>query len=309
MSGADRGLDHVIIFVRDLEATRDSYRKLGFAVPSADEIGILPSGFRFGETYFAHTHQYLEWRAIHDFQEAARSRPRFVRFVERFEGALTLVVAVESVHSTAEFLRARGFQVTDPQPAPWVVDREPVWWYIAFANFFLPIDPSARSEASPSRIVSFSSSAVLAKIRAQVRAEKWPRQPNTARALRAAWIAVSDVGTVAREYEAIGLQKGEIREVPVLGAAGCEIEADRGDLLLLQPRDATGPVASFLAGRGEGLMGVSIEVDDLTVAHELLERNTGRVFPRARGPYGESVIIPPDLTHGVWLDLFQSVAQ
>jgi hypothetical protein len=91
-----------------------------------------------------------------------------------------------------------------------------------------------------------------------------------------------------------------------LARTGQEIEAGQGPILLLQPQNTTGTVSSFLAERGaEGIMGVSVEVGNLQTARSLLESNTKLQFQPYAGPYGQSILIPPEFTHGVWIEFFQ----
>ncbi len=90
-----------------------------------------------------------------------------------------------------------------------------------------------------------------------------------------------------------------------LGAIGREIDAGQGMILLVQPTSKKGKVASFLADRGEGIMGISVEVASLETARELLEKNTKRKFGHFPGPYGNSILIPPEITHGLWIEFFQ----
>ncbi len=77
-----------------------------------------------------------------------------------------------------------------------------------------------------------------------------------------------------------------------------------GAILLLSPRMLEGKTGSFLAKRGEGVVGVSLQVKNLATAQRILEGCRGEEFQRYDGVYGESLLVPPELTHGVWLELF-----
>ena len=82
--GDGRGIDHVIIYVWDLETAKPSYRDLGFVVaPRGEGNTQLPSGFVLSEAFFPETFQSLEWRAIDDRELARRERPRIVSFLEQ----------------------------------------------------------------------------------------------------------------------------------------------------------------------------------------------------------------------------------
>ena len=52
-------------------------------------------------------------------------------------------------------------------------------------------------------------------------------------------------------------------------------------------------------------MGVSIEVASLQTARSLLQANAKRQFDPYAGPYGQSILISPELTHGLWIEFFQ----
>jgi hypothetical protein len=53
-------------------------------------------------------------------------------------------------------------------------------------------------------------------------------------------------------------------------------------------------------------MGVSIEVASLETARALLEKNTKRELVSYAGAYGNSILIPAELAHGVWIEMFQT---
>lgn len=307
--GDGRGLDHIVIFVRDLEAAKDTYRDtLGFAVPPRGEVYTLPSGFKFSETAFRETFQYLEWRAIDDRKKAEQYRSRFVNFVEKHEGALILVLDVSSAKSTTNFLRRRGFKVSDPFRAPPYTGPLPSsGGTVTFEKTFEPADPAPEiTDASPTKAIAFTEySAVVKERRATEKPEEWPAHPNTARRIAAVWIAVRDLNTATKTYQAIGLPPGKKRKLPELGAIGREIQAGQGVILLLQPQGKEGQVAAFLAARGEGIMGISIEVSNLDAARALLEKNTARRFTPYAGPYGKSILIPAELAHEVSIEMFQ----
>lgn len=52
-------------------------------------------------------------------------------------------------------------------------------------------------------------------------------------------------------------------------------------------------------------MGLSIEVSSLQTARALLEKNTNRKFPSYAGAYGNSILIPAEIAHGVWIEMFE----
>ena len=114
-----------------------------------------------------------------------------------------------------------------------------------------------------------------------------------------------DLETATKAYEAIGLDAGRTVELPELGAIGGEMKLGPLTVLLLQPGNENAKVASFLADRGEGIMGVSIEVRDLEIARKLIETNTGRRFAPHVGPYGKSILIAAEIAHGLWIEMFQ----
>lgn len=293
--GKGRGIDHVIVAVRDLEAAKDVYRDtLGFTVPPRGEVFVLPSGLALSEASFEGN--YLEWRAIHDRDKATRLRPQYVNFLEKHEGALILVLNVSSARSTADFLRARSFNIWGPEPAPFMAEEtaSPAFWSLGFNEAVLPCD-LVFAEYAPSLEERFR----------RANPEEWQRHANTARAIKSVWIAVRELKTATKAYEAVGLLAGKKRNLPALGAIGREIQAGQGIILLLQPQGKDGQVAAFLAARGEGIMGISIEVSNLDAARALLEKNTARRFTPYAGPYGKSILIPAEFAHGVSIEMFQ----
>lgn len=298
--GEGQGLAEVIVLVRDLESTIDMYRDvLGFTFPPRESISTLPSGLRPVGAKFERKN-YLELRSVGDREKATQLRRRFVEFLEKHEGAFLVVLDVSSARSTADFLRARGFTVNQ--------ESFPEFSVVSFEDYNLPIGSvrPGTTDASPTRALVFSQYAPPAEAaEAKGKLEEERRHPNTAKGIQSVWIAVRDLETATKSYESVGLRAGRRRNLPALGAIGREIDAGEAVILLVQPRSKKGRVASFLADRGEGIMGVSIEVSELETARQLLETHTNKQFASYIGLYGKSLLIPSELTHGLWIEFFQ----
>jgi hypothetical protein len=170
----------------------------------------------------------------------------------------------------------------------------PLGWAVTFNKPILPADS-----------IGFIQYAALEERIRQANASGRTHHANTAKRIAAVWIVVRDLKAATKAFGLAGLYSGEGRKFPALGAAGREIEAGGGRIVLLEPKGKTGKAASFLAERGEGIMGVSIEVDSLETARALLETNTKREFGSYAGAYGNSILIPAELAHGVWIEMFQ----
>lgn len=293
-----RGLAEVIIWVRDLEVARDTYSTLGFKLPPRGTAGTLPSGLKWTGMWFEDLTN-LELRAIDNYEKAMRDRPGFVRFLQDHEGARGIVLAVPSAESAMSFLKAQGFELETAFQGR----------ALMFKGWNLPREEMrGPTDASPERVVAFAESPGELPTLTKEQELKWReeiRHQNTALGIKSVWIAVRNLRAGTRAYESVGLRPESKRTLAQIGAEGQEIKMKRGVILLLQPKGKNSYVHSFLADRGEGTMGVSIEVRDLDIARQLLEPNTNRKFTPYRGAYGRSILIPAKLTHGVWIEMFQ----
>lgn len=294
--GEGRGIDHVIVYVRDLETAEDVYRDaLGFIV---GESYALPTGYK--ASWVGFDRNWLELRAIDDPEKVAQATPwasvedrlRVLQFLENRDGALALVLNSSSVETTTDFLQRRGFDV--PESHLMVFD-DTVSLYFTLNESVLPGPRVTFAELWPAYEANFR----------HTEPPEWARHPNTARWITSVWIAVSDLETATKAYEAIGLDAGRKVELPELGASGREMKVGPLTVLLLQPGIEGGKVFAFLADRGEGIMGVSMEVRDLETARKVIESNTGLVFAPYAGPYGSSILIPAQIAQGLWIEMFQ----
>ena len=120
------------------------------------------------------------------------------------------------------------------------------------------------------------------------------------------WFAVRDLDVSLRNLQDAGFELGDTREAKFLGASGREVKAGNGCMLLLRSSDKKGALETFLSNHDDGeIIGISIEVSDLNKARAWIENHSGHKLDPYNGYYGRSIMIPPDLTHGVWMELFQ----
>jgi methylmalonyl-CoA/ethylmalonyl-CoA epimerase len=289
--GSGNGLDHVGVAVRDLETAKKDYRDvLGFTVFAG---GKHPNGSRNSVAVLETGYRYLELITFWDRTKAQGAM--LAKFLEKHEGALFVGLNVFPLDDTAKLLRARGVNIRGPEAGSLSGDPEQHDQLFAWRLVGL------ETGAVPAAHLPTKSTDAVFFIQDQSTVH-----PNTAKTLASVWMAVSDLEASVRAHESMGFRPARRLAAPQLAARGEEIEAGQGTILLLGPENSTGRVASFLAERGaEGIMGVSIEVASLQTARNLLESNTKRQFKSYDGPYGQSILIPPELTHGVWIEFFQ----
>jgi catechol 2,3-dioxygenase-like lactoylglutathione lyase family enzyme len=293
--GTGQGVDHVGIAVRDFKKTRDDYEQvLGFKVTeNPSESDGWFQAFILFENF-----TYLEFQpiaALPWLAEMFEYTDGYSDFAEKYEGAVFLGLATSSAKHAAEHLNARNFQAD-------LVEDDP------FKYVHISHEPSGEKRAFPLAIflVEYAFDPGRPARLAAILEQGMMTHPNTARRLFSVWFAVRDLEASLRRLQDAGLESGENREARSLGAKGQEVKAGDGYLLLLQSVDKNGVVNKFLSDRHDGeIIGVSIEVSDLNKARSWIEGRSGRKLGPYDGFYGRSILIPPDLTHGVWLELFQ----
>ncbi len=295
--GTGQGVDHVGIAVRDFKKMLDDYEQvLGFKVIETTQPNGWPQAGILFENF-----TYLEFQPIAALSWIAKKfdyTDGYADFAKKHEGAVFMGLATSSAKYAADHLKARNFQAyLNVEEAP------------GFCNLVeISHEPSGEKQAFPLAI--FLVEYVFdpgrpARIAARLE-QGIMTHPNTARRLYSVWFAVHDLGASLKNIQDAGFEPGETREAKFLGAKGREVKAGDGWLLLLQSVDKNGLVNKFLSGRHDGeIIGVSIEVSDLDKARSLIERRSGRNLEPYNGFCGRSILIPPDLTHGVWMELFQ----
>lgn len=121
---------------------------------------------------------------------------------------------------------------------------------------------------------------------------------------------VSDIDAAAASYRALGFTEGERHEIPEQKIVAMTFRAGHGWMELIQPTDPEGPIAAFMAKRGEGVHHVAYEVDD--IAAKLAELKAAGVqlideVPRSGAHGWRIAFIHPKACHGVLTELVQVV--
>lgn len=292
-----RGADHVMVVVRDIDATSKVFSNtLGFNVSQRSKF---PEGVENSVMHFKNR-SFLELLGVYD-REKAKETPE-VKFLEKHEGGTGFGVHVASAESALSFLRARGIESSGPKPYPSVVPGNPAgMWIWRTVEFKKPTVPGGNVF-----LIEYNEPLIEEYRRKDPQIfEASKVHPNTAEKLQAVWVAVKDLKAAVRAYESIGFTAKRRISLPQLGAKGREIEAGEGLVLLLEASSVKGEVASFLTRRGEGVIGVSIKVTELNTALNILETNLKQKLRPYEGAYGKSVLVPVEVTRGIWVEMFK----
>ena len=122
-------------------------------------------------------------------------------------------------------------------------------------------------------------------------------------------VAVRSIAEASRLYEALGLSVGAPEALPRDGVTAAFVTVGTLRIELLEPSGTEGPIARYLARRGEGIHHIALAVDDIAVA---LEHARGAGFtpvdaiPRAGAHDSRIVFLHPKDTHGVLIELVQT---
>ncbi len=297
--GQGWGVDHVGVGVRDLAQAQDDYERLGFKVSKG---GHFPGGLSNCVVRFQNN-SYLELLSVSGTQPGGASD--IAEFVKKHEGAMFLGINVSSAKAAADYLKTHNFDAADPEPGSIMTEGETKLPPAQYYTVDTADKPAASKEGFtiPIFLIEYLSKNRMDKSRA----EGWMDHPNTAMSIHSVWFAVHNVDTQLRTLRDAGLEIGDSREVKFLGARGREVKAGHGDLVLLESGDKKGLLAEYLTDHDEGIIAISIKVSDLGKARRLAESSTGSTLDTYNGFYGLSFLLPPKVTHGVWIEMFQTV--
>lgn len=121
-------------------------------------------------------------------------------------------------------------------------------------------------------------------------------------------LVVADLDAAVARYAALGFGGGERLAVVEQAVEVVTFHAGPGWLELIRPTDPAGPIARFLAKRGEGLHHVAYGVRDLPGTLVRLEAAGVRLIDRRprRGVHGWSIaFVHPESCGGVLTELVE----
>jgi len=125
-------------------------------------------------------------------------------------------------------------------------------------------------------------------------------------------IAVRSLGEAVERYRRLGVEAGDIEEVPDQKTRVALLRIGESRIELLEAMQEDSPVGRFLARRGEGLHHVCLSTDDIASELERLRRAGVRLIDDAprRGAGGCLVaFVHPSSAGGVLIELSQAPAQ
>lgn len=122
-------------------------------------------------------------------------------------------------------------------------------------------------------------------------------------------VAVNDLNESMAQYQkTFGMKPSRTGEYPERGFRSAFYDLPGGGFLeLIQPTDATGPVAKGLAARGEGVYLVALAVEDIEAEVAAMRARGVRLIgdPSPGQPITGAVFIHPRETKGVLTQLIQ----
>jgi hypothetical protein len=295
--GSGHGLDHVGIAVHDLKRAENTFRDLGFTVSGR---GWLPDGVIDSSIEFTKQDQYLELIQVTDRQKASLRQNDLVEFSDKGEGPFFIGLDVSSAKKTAATLRRNGWTVDGPAGNSWtpegVTEQFPEGWLrvrIGLPIFFL--------EYRNERLFK-----QLEKKYPQIKENPNDRiHANGATGIAAAWIAVSDLAASTRSYERAGLAPGRRLRIDPLDMVVQEMKASAGAILVVAAASRRNPIAPRLEKRDESVIGVTLEVPDLTGTRRNIEPRLHADPKEYDGAFGRCILIPAEFAFDTYIEFCQ----
>jgi methylmalonyl-CoA/ethylmalonyl-CoA epimerase len=121
-------------------------------------------------------------------------------------------------------------------------------------------------------------------------------------------IVVSDIDEAIARYEVLGFRDGERHDISEQHIVAISFRSGPGWVELIQPTDPEGPIARYMAKRGEGTHHIAYAVDDIVAELARLRDAGVRLIdeePRSGAHGWKIAFIHPESCHGVLTELVQ----
>lgn len=276
------GIDHVIIGVRDLEAARQRYARLGFnSTPRGRHQGWGTANY-----CIMLENDYLELLGIVDPTQFTNHLDRFL--AER-EGLLGLALGTRDAEATRAAWADAGAQPQPVKALGRLLELDEGTTELRFQNVLLP-------EASTGGLSLFACEHLTPEL---LRRPAWLLHPNGARAIRSCTVAAAEPAPVTAALRRL-FGSAAITDTDNVVAA----HTGHGVILVAPPEDALliHPLVELPETMSEPrLVALTLEIADSERAVTFLTRQG---VPFTRGPGGD-IMIPPAEALGVALELTQ----
>jgi catechol 2,3-dioxygenase-like lactoylglutathione lyase family enzyme len=223
-----RGIDHIVIVVRDLEAAIASYGQLGFTVVRGGKhpIGSHNALIAFADGAYIELIAFLEPGVAHPWNAA----------LGRGGGLVDYCMATDDLRADVDAFRHAGAAISDPAP----LSRERPDGYKL--SWVLAIPGPPWSGVAPFLIEDETP-----------RDERVPRERshrNGAIGIRALTVAVESIDAIREVFGRVLRIAGAPIERYDLGARGVRFRIGPHDIEFVAPAARSGPIADWLATRG-----------------------------------------------------------
>lgn len=276
----DLSLDHVLIAVRDLDASYDTFQRLGFKVtPEGRHPGRGTSN-----RLVVFPHEYIELITVHD-AAGDLFRPNLPSFLSEREGLFVFSIGTDDVRARAEEARSRGARFADPVRG----SRQAADGSTAYSWTQAELGPD-EMPGSQTFLIQHDHT-----IEDRYTEPKDPtHHPNGARGIESLALAVEDATTAAMRWQDVfGLE----RVTDAVDANGRRVDVrlrfENCWLDFTEPHGRN-EAAQFLEFWGEGPYAITFECQDVDAAESSM-RMSG-VLGLERRPY--SLTVPPQSAHG-----------
>ena len=276
MNAPISGFDHLLVGVRDLEAAREGYRRLGFTcTPRGRHVGWGTANY-----CIMFPDDYVELIGVVDRTKETNGLDAFL---ERREGLKGVAFASEAADGGYAALHAAGIAAAPPRDLTRNLELPEGTVQPRFKLVHLP------AEATP-HLTAFICQHLTPEL---VRRPDWLAHENGAIGVRAVTVVVDDPAALADDYARL-LGAGATTQTDEMLTVRC----GRTALIFARPEDlanlysdvdlADAPARPYIAG-------MTIAVTDIAAAGQVIEANGVDVLTDPGG----ALVVPPHAASGV----------